>query len=318
MIIIDNHTQVNTDSELKAISQGTLSDQDITWHLGSGSAYIYFTNAKEGNFSPDDQVGGLGCWIKDDGIVGITQAQYDSNIDNEIKIYDYCELEQTSSPPFNLNFRSGVNVSGSGRFEHSKVLKKGDHGDYQSKVYYSNVTVDTSSLQPILSNPILCRDFSYEYHHDKRWVKKTETIHWHKRNDTMHDETKTVVHYFEGQKYMNYMVEKRGEIIDFLKNWVEQSLGFNAFYNPSSSLYGKTFSELDSEGKTFLGEFEGSIASFIDGGSQEATGSFVYKLQHDTGSFAWLGDPVTPTIPGGDPTEKIYQFMVSESLFPMS
>jgi hypothetical protein len=240
----------------------------------------------------------------------------------EIKIYDYMDDSQhnldITTPPKDHDWRVEVNVPQTGRFEHSKTLSKGDHGDFSSKTYYSTVTIDTGSNKPILSDVVLKRDFNYEYHHAQRWIKKTETVSWYKKDDTAHDDTKTIVHYFDGQKYMNYMVEKRTEIIEFLKTWVEQSMGYNALYNSSSSLYQNPFSELDTKGKTFLGDFDGSIRKFIDGQPQTETGSFVYNLTHDTGSHHWVNDPVTPTVPNGNPNETIRELMISESLYPMS
>jgi hypothetical protein len=243
----------------------------------------------------------------------------DDAVTGSVKIYDHTSLTSFNAykPPVNLDFRSGINVKDHGRLEHEKVLTKGDFGDYSSKVYYAKVDT-TSSGVPVLTDPVLRRDYMYEYHHSNRWVKKCETIAWYKRDDTTHDTKKNICHHFAGQKYMHFMVEKRGEIIEFLKMWVEQSMGYNAFYNPSSSLYTSSFAELDSKGKSFLGDFGSSISSFVDGGTQDVTGSFTYRLTNDTGSHVWLGDPVTPTIPGGDPTEKIWQFMVSESKYPMS
>ena len=245
-------------------------------------------------------------------------SSYQNLIDGyKLKIWDHATTKtkfiDEFTPPIDLDFRVEIN----GRFEHDKILVKGDHGDYSSKVYYSMVDT-TSSNKPILLDPVIRRDYTYEYHHSDRWVKKCETISWYFSDESLHPTTKDICYYFEGQKYMNYMVEKRVEIINFLKTWVEQSLGYNAYYNPSSSLYGNSFSQLDTTGKSFLADFNTSIRVFIDGGHQDQTGSFTYRLMNDTGSHVWLGDPTTPTIPNGNGTDTIAQFMVSESLFPVS
>jgi hypothetical protein len=255
-------------------------------------------------------------------------GSYQSMLDGyEVKIYDYIHQAQGEyvhdahshyEPPFEIDFRTGVDVSGSGRFEHSKILKKGDFGDFSEKDYFSTVTIDSASNKPVLSDMVLKRLYDYEYHHADRWVKKTETICWYKKDETVHPKTKKVVHYFDGQKYMRFMVEKRSEIIEFLKTWAEQSMGFNALYNSSSSLYQNSFADLDTKGKLFLGDFDDSIRKFIDGQPQTVTGSFVYNLTHDTGSHHWINDPVTPTVPNGNPSETMRELMISESMYPMS
>jgi hypothetical protein len=260
---------------------------------------------------------GAGGNLKVLGTVILDEPALDTLIQNhdpdesgdEVKQWKYMEnVEDKLSAPLNKNIRTEINIPGQGRLEHIKTLSKGDYGDYQSKVYYSDGASKTDA--------VVRRDFSYAYNHSIRQVTKEDLWAWYKEDNTLHEDTKLVKTWFEGMKYMRFMEVKRHEIIIFLKYWVEQSMGYNASANNSSPLYNWTFAQLDAEGKRFLKEYDSVIGAFIDGASQSETGSFSDKLTNET-DFTWLADEVVPTLPNRKDGESIKDFMLMEIDIPM-
>jgi len=83
MIVIALTQQVLNDSQLVALTEVSLSNQQIIWHNGNNCAYMYFSNATEGDFKPTDQTNGKGYWVKD-GIKGLTLDEYKSQRYSEI------------------------------------------------------------------------------------------------------------------------------------------------------------------------------------------------------------------------------------------
>jgi len=79
MVVIGLTPQVNTDAELTAL---TPLNDDIVYHNGDNSVYMYYSNHIVGEFIPDN---GVGVWKKED-LVAFTLLDY--------KNYRYKEIDE--------------------------------------------------------------------------------------------------------------------------------------------------------------------------------------------------------------------------------
>ena len=82
MVVIGLTPQVNTDAELTAL---TPLNDDIVYHNGDNSVYMYYSNHIVGEFIPDN---GVGVWKKED-LVAFTLSDY--------KNYRYKEIDERTS-----------------------------------------------------------------------------------------------------------------------------------------------------------------------------------------------------------------------------
>ena len=227
------------------------------------------------------------------------------------------KFEDTYTPALDHDFVSEIK----GGLEFDKILVRGDHGNYSEKIFYGESHEDEND-DTVFTDPVIHKAYSYNINHSKKRARKTITLSWYLNDGTLHAKKKTIKRTYKGQAYFRFMKQQRIEIVEFLKLWVVSSMGFNAFYNPSSTLNGITTSEaVQDRGEEFIEHFDTDMGRYIDG----ATKPFIQAIENctlgnnegDEYDFRWLDEPITPTVPGGAaPGETIRDLLLTELKYP--
>jgi len=140
MVVIGLTQQVDTDAELIALSESSLTDQVIKWHNGLNCAVMYREKAGSGDFAPHDQTDNFGFWVCDLTLKGYSLEEYRSlrisEIDEKTGYLIYLGFVFDSNT-FSLSVHAQVNwediLSHPDKYEFPLPISTLDNNEYHLK-----------------------------------------------------------------------------------------------------------------------------------------------------------------------------------------
>ena len=211
-------------------------------------------------------------------------ASFDSNFD----LYD---------PPIDFDF-------GLLDLEKKKNLQVGDHGDIPIIEYYKSYDPITNTYSDLVTS----RNYTFQYNTSPRlYIVVDEVVKWFREDGTVHPLTKTIKRTYTEQRWTTWLVNKRTQIVEFLKHWVMTSMFATA---PNGGLPTDS-SAIMATGASWFSGIDSLINSYKE---TYAVTELINALNADT--TAWLDNvPPTGLVPGLPAGKTIRELMTDEVLY---